>query len=126
MRLYTVVLLTMTSAASVFAQATGGKAAKPDMTSMFVMMGIIMAIMYFMMIRPEQKRQKKREAMLAAVQKNAKVVTTGGIHGTVHSVKDKTVMVKVADGVVLEFARAAIATILNDDGTVAGEAEKKS
>jgi preprotein translocase subunit YajC len=41
-------------------------------------------------------------------------------------VKDKTVMVKVADGVVLEFARPAIATILNDDGTVAGEAEKKS
>ncbi len=126
MRWYGVLLLTLGYAGSAFAQAKGAAGSKPDMTSMVVMMGVIMAIMYFMMIRPEQKRQKKRESMLAAVQKNAKIVTSGGIHGTVQSVKDKTVMVKVADGVVMEFARASIGSVLNDDGSESGAAEKKS
>jgi len=125
MRLRSVVLTAVVWAAPVRAQAQKAQSAKPDMTSMIVMMGLIMAIMYFMMIRPEQKRQKKREAMLSALQKNAKIVTTGGIHGTVHSVKDKTVMVKIADGVVAEFSRASVSSVLNDDGTDPAEAEKK-
>ena len=124
MRCYAVLLLVVGYAGCALAQG-GGQGAKPDMTSMVVMMGAIMAIMYFMMIRPEQKRQKKREAMLAALQKNAKVVTSGGIHGTIHTLKDKTVMVKVADGVILEFARASIGSILGDDGAAQDNTRKK-
>ncbi|MBD3241128.1 MAG: preprotein translocase subunit YajC, partial [Chitinivibrionales bacterium] len=55
---------------------------------MFLMMGVILAVMYLLMIRPEQKKQKERQSMLSALKKGNRVVTTGGIHGTVWNVKE--------------------------------------
>lgn len=108
--LFTALLL----AAPVLAQGESGKGQGPDMVQMVIMMGGILAIMYFLMIRPEQKKQKERQSMLGSLKKGQKVVTTGGIHGTLGNVKDKTAMVKVADGVVLEVAKASIASVAND------------
>jgi preprotein translocase subunit YajC len=72
----------------------------------------IFAVFYFLLIRPQQKQRKEREAMLAAVKKGDRVVTSSGLHGTVVGLNEHTVMLKVADQVKLEFDRAAIGRIV--------------
>lgn len=75
---------------------------------------IIIVIFYFFLIRPQNKKQKETEKMLAALKKGDKVVTIGGIHGVVSSVKEKTVIVKVDDNAKIEFTRSAIASVEGD------------
>jgi len=127
MRAVSAILCQLALASAAWAQNKPGPGgAAPDMTSMFLMMGVVLVIMYLLMIRPEQKKQKARQAMLSSLKKGMRVVTTGGIHGTVDHVKDKTVMVKVADQVRLEFSKAAVAGV--DDAeieTALVEPEKK-
>ena len=94
--------------------------------SFLPMMLIMFAVIYFLMIRPEQKKQKKRREMLSELKKGDRVVTAGGIHGTVGNVKDDSVMVKVADNVVMEFAKSSVTSVLNKDGSEKGAEPKKS
>lgn len=75
---------------------------------------LIILIFYFFMIRPQNKKQKETQKMLDALKKGDKVVTIGGIHGVVSSVKDKTVIVKVDDNCKVEFTRSAIASCESD------------
>src|SRR5574344_283225 len=75
---------------------------------------LIIAIFYFFIIRPQNKKQKETEKMLSALKKGDKVVTIGGIHGVVSSTKETTVIVKVDDNAKLEFNRSAIAAVIND------------
>jgi preprotein translocase subunit YajC len=122
MKKISAVLVTLGYAGMAMAQsgkATGG--AGGAFGQMLPMMLILFAIVYFLMIRPEQKKQKERQKMLDALKKGDKVVTAGGIHGTVNSVKDKTVMVKISDTVVVEVSRGSITAIGND--TTKGEKE---
>ena len=72
----------------------------------------IFAIFYFLLIRPQQRQKKEREALLAAVKRGDRVVTTGGLHGTVTGLNDHTVVLRVADQVKLEFDRSAIGRVL--------------
>lgn len=94
--------------------------------SFLPMMLIMFAIIYFLMIRPEQKKQKKRREMLSELKKGDRVVTAGGIHGTVGNVKEDSIMVKVADNVVLEFAKASVTSVLNKDGSEKGAEPQKA
>jgi preprotein translocase subunit YajC len=71
----------------------------------------IIAIFYFLIIRPQNKKQKETQRMLSALKKGDRVVTIGGIHGTIQTVKESTVIVKVDDGVKLEFGRNAISSV---------------
>lgn len=71
----------------------------------------VFVIFYFLLIRPQQKRAKDHQALVSAIKTGDKVITSGGIHGIVSNVKDKTVIVKVADNVKLEFDRAAITSV---------------
>lgn len=75
---------------------------------------LIIAIFYFFLIRPQNKKQKETEKMIAALKKGDKVVTIGGIHGVVSSTKEKTVIVKVDDNCKIEFNRSAIAGVETD------------
>lgn len=75
---------------------------------------LIIAIFYFFIIRPQNKKQKEAEQMRNALSKGDKVVTIGGVHGTVSSVKENTVIIKVEDGARIEFDRSAISTVLSD------------
>jgi preprotein translocase subunit YajC len=70
------------------------------------------AIMYFLIIRPQQKQRKEREALLAAVKKGDRVVTSSGLFGTVVGLSEHTVTLRVADQVKLEFERSAIGRIV--------------
>ena len=81
------------------------------------MMLIMFAVVYFLMIRPEQKKQKQRQAMLGAMKKGDRVLTSSGMLGTVGNVKDSTVMVKIAENTVVEFTKSAVTQIVNKDGT---------
>ena len=75
-------------------------------------LALIFVIFYFLMIRPQNKKQKETEKMIAALKKGDKIVTIGGIHGVVSSTKEQTVIVKIDDAVKMEFSRSAIATVV--------------
>jgi preprotein translocase subunit YajC len=70
------------------------------------------AIMYFLIIRPQQKQRRERETLLRAIKKGDRVVTSGGLYGTVVGLSEHTVTLKVADQVKLEFERSAIGRIV--------------
>jgi len=93
----------------------GGSSASSSgsMTTSLVTFALVIGIFYFLIIRPQNKKQKETKAMIDAVKKNDKVVTIGGIRGTVLSVKEETVIVKVDDECKLEFNKSAISTVLN-------------
>lgn len=87
---------------------------------------LIVVIMYFFMIRPQSKKQKETQKMIDALKKGDKVVTIGGIHGTISLTKEKTVIVKVDDNTKIEFNRTAIATVIVDKPVTEDKKEKKS
>ncbi len=76
---------------------------------------LMFAIFYFLLIRPQQKKQKQRTAMLGAVKKGDQIVTIGGIHGTVLELKEETVIVKISDNTKVTLERQAINQVLSDD-----------
>jgi preprotein translocase subunit YajC len=80
-----------------------------------VMMVIMVVMFYFLLIRPQQRQRKELAARIAALQNGDRVVTSSGIHGIVHNVKEHTVMIKVAEGTMLEFDKAAVASVLKKD-----------
>ena len=92
--------------------------------SSIIMIVAMIAVFYFLMIRPENKRKKEAEQMRAAVKTGDEVITIGGIIGTVVSVKDeKFVMETSADQVRIEFAKWAISS--NETAAAAAKAEAK-
>ena len=84
------------------------------MLSTIIMFGLIFVIFYFLIIRPQQKRQKEREKLLGALEKGDKVVTSGGLHGTISGLEEKTVLLQIADGVKVKVDRSAIGQVLKD------------
>ncbi len=90
----------------------------------FLPFGLVILIFYFLIIRPQNKKQKETERMLSALKKGDKVVTAGGIHGVIQSVKESTVVVKVDESCKLEFNRSAVTNVLLPKGEKAEKAEK--
>lgn len=90
---------------------TGGEAGGSSMVSTLIMFGAIFAIFYFMIIRPQQKKAKEREALLSALNKGDKIVTNGGMHGSIAGLDDKTCLVDFGNNVKIKFERSAIASI---------------
>jgi preprotein translocase subunit YajC len=79
---------------------------------MLITFALIIGIFYFLIIRPQKKKQKETQNMLAALKKGDKVATVGGIRGQVTSVKEQTVTVKVDENTKIEFNKAAVSTVL--------------
>jgi len=78
---------------------------------------LIIPVLYFVMIRPQQKRQKQWQAMLAAIKAGDRVTTAGGIRGIILSIKDDVIVIRVApDGIKLEVSKNAIASVTTDSG----------
>ncbi len=94
----------------------GGGGGASQLMPTLVMFGAMFAIFYFLMIRPQQKQKQERERMLSAIKRGDKVVTTSGMFGTVTNLSDKTVTLRVADQVKLEFERAAIGRVVEVQG----------
>ncbi len=83
-----------------------------------IMMGIMVVMFYFLLIRPQQRQRKQLAARIAALQAGDKVVTTSGIHGIIHNVRDTTVTIKVAEATMLEFDKGAVAVVQKKDVAV--------
>lgn len=100
------------SALFFLAQTTAPQPAPPSGAGMLVPMIAIFAIMYFLIIRPQNKRQKELATRVSALKTGDKVVTTGGIHGIVANVKEgATLSLKIADNVKIEVDKTAIASV---------------
>lgn len=89
----------------------GLPAAQGSSAMSIVMLVSIFAIFYFLLIRPQRKKEKERQAMIEAVKKGDKVTTIGGIKGMVTNVKESTVTVKVDDNCKLEFTKSAVSSV---------------
>ena len=89
---------------------TGGGGTGSFLSSLLIFIPII-AIFYFLIIRPQSKRQKETQRMLSTLKKGDRVVTIGGIHGTIQSVKEQSVIIKVDDNTKIEFSRSSVSSI---------------
>jgi preprotein translocase subunit YajC len=87
----------------------GGSAA---VLTQLLFFAAIFAIFWFLLIRPQQKQKREREQMLGALKRGDRVVTTGGLHGTITGLDEQKVVLRVADQVRLEFDRAAVGRVL--------------
>ncbi len=76
-----------------------------------VLMGIIYLIFYFLLIRPQAKKQKQHREMLQNLKKGDRVVTSGGLHGMVTKVKDEVAVLQVAENVRIEVSKNAITNL---------------
>lgn len=76
-----------------------------------VLMGMIFAIFYFLLIRPQQTKEKEHQKMLSQLAKNDSVITSSGIHGTIVNVKDKTLILRIDDNVKIEVEKSCIAYV---------------
>ena len=76
---------------------------------------VLLVMFYVLLIRPQQKQRKEQAARIAALQNGDRIVTSAGIHGIVHNVKEHTVVVKVAEGTMIEFDKAAITVVHKKD-----------
>ncbi|WP_461257987.1 preprotein translocase subunit YajC [Treponema sp. R80B11-R83G3] len=109
-------------------QASGadGAATGGDLLRTFLPFVLIIVIVYFLMIRPQSKKRKETEKMLAAIKKGDRVVTIGGLHGTIQSVKESTVIIKADDNVKLEFLRSAISNVVQPSKDKEDKIEEKT
>ena len=94
--------------------APSGGDAGGGLASTLVMFALIIGIFYFMILRPQQKRQKERQKLLEALKKGDKVITSGGLYGTIAGLDEKTVLIQVTDNVKMKFDRGSVATVLGD------------
>lgn len=87
---------------------------------------IMFAIFYFLLIRPQQKKAKQRNAMLAAIKKGDKIVTIGGVHGTIQDLTDDTITLRIAHNVNVTFDRGAINSVVSSSNEPAKSEPVKS
>lgn len=78
-----------------------------------VMMVVMFAVMYFAMIRPQKRQRQEHEARIAALKTGDKIVTNGGIYGTITNVKNTTVILKIADNVRIELDKTCVASVVS-------------
>lgn len=93
--------------------AQGGLLSSPMMLPI-----LMIVVMYFIIFRPQQKRMKEHQALIAAVKVGDHVVMECGVHGIITSIKDRTLMVKIADNVKVEYERGKIAAVAKKSDVV--------
>jgi preprotein translocase subunit YajC len=91
--------------------ASGGQSSGGSTLMSFLPIVAIIAIFYFLIIRPQSKKQKETKRMLDALKKGDKIVTIGGIHGVIQTVRESSVIVRVDESTKMEFSRSAIASV---------------
>lgn len=96
------------------APAAGGSGGQTQQSPLFMFgwLGIMLVIFYFMLIRPQQTRERERRKLLENIKSDDRVAFSGGIIGIVTNVKEKTFIVKIADNVKIEVSRGAVTQVL--------------
>lgn len=100
-----------------WAQAAGGGAAAPEINPIvsFLPFILIFVVFYFLLIRPQQKKAKERQAMVEALKKGDKVITTGGLIGTITNLGTKIITIQIAEGVRVKILRANIEELKDEE-----------
>ncbi len=93
----------------------------PSPITQFAPLIFIAIIFYFLLIRPQQKQRKEQQKLISSLKTGDKVVTSAGIHGMITNVKERTVLLKVADNVKIEVDKAAVATVLEREAGESAE-----
>ena len=101
------------------AQEAAKPAAQQGGMGMLVPMLLIFAIFYFLMIRPQQRKEKERRKMIEELRAGAKVVFAGGFIGTIKESREKTFLIEIAPGVSVEVARASVSGVAEEPVPVA-------
>lgn len=88
-----------------------------------MMMVVMFALMYFMIIRPQRRQKKEHEARIAALRSGDEIITTGGIYGMITNVKERVIVLKIAENVRIKIDKGSVATVLSkseetEDGPV--------
>lgn len=91
--------------------AGGNQGGLSGMMPTLIMFGMIILIMYFLMIRPQQKRQKEHRNMLESIKKGDNVITTAGLHGSVTDIDGNTLTIEIAPNVKVKFEKQSIASV---------------
>ncbi|MCC6764203.1 MAG: preprotein translocase subunit YajC [Deltaproteobacteria bacterium] len=107
-----------------WAQGAGGPAAGPSTLVNLLPIALMFVILYFLMIRPQQKRAKEHETMVQNLKRGDDVVTSGGIHGRIQAIADKILTVEVAPNVRIRLDRDQVATVLRGARTEEKDKEK--
>jgi preprotein translocase subunit YajC len=95
----------------IFALASpGGEGGNP--LTMFIPIIMVFIVFYLLLIRPQQKKQKEHQKLLSELGKGDKVVTNGGLYGTISDAKEHVVILKIAENVKVEVVKSAIATVI--------------
>jgi preprotein translocase subunit YajC len=94
-----------------FAAPSGGADPTGQLVSTLMMFGAMAVVMYLFIIRPQKKRQDEHQAMLNALKQGDKVVLSSGIHGSVSSIDDKTVLIQIADNVRIRVEKSAVTAV---------------
>ena len=87
-------------------------ASEPSPFLQFVPLIFLFVVFYFLLIRPQQKKQKDHATMLSKLEKNDEIVTAGGVHATVISVGEKTAIIRIADNVRVEIEKSAVSQVV--------------
>jgi preprotein translocase subunit YajC len=104
------------SVATLFAIWAGAAPATPGAGLTMLPLLLLIPIFYFLMIRPQQKRQKQWQSMLSSIKSGDRITTAGGIRGIILSIKDDAVILRVApDNIKIEVAKSAIASVTTQD-----------
>ena len=82
----------------------------------FIWIVVMIAMLYFLILRPQKKQQKERDAMLSSVKKGDRVVAIGGIHGIVRNIKEDRITLEIASEVYVHFSKSAIGQVLKSGG----------
>lgn len=102
-----------------------GAGGSGQLVTTFITFGLVIAIFYFLIIRPQNKKKKETQEMLSSIGKNDRVVTIGGIRGVVQSVKDDSVVLKVDDNTKMEFSKSAISNVLEKKSSAKESSQKE-
>jgi len=106
-------LLRFADVAHAASSPPGGAGGSSALFTQLLFFAAIFAIFYFLLIRPQQKQKRERQDMLTSLKKGDRVVTSGGLHGTIANIDEHKVVLRVADQVKLEFDRGAIGRIVD-------------
>ena len=90
---------------------------QPNPIASLLPFALMFLVLYLLILRPQMKKQKDQQRLVDELEKNDKIVTSGGIHGTILNIKDDILVVKIADNVKIEVSRAAVSRVKNKEKT---------
>ncbi len=101
-------LVTLLLGVAAFGQGTTASGAGSSVISLVVILGVFAAVFYFMLIRPQRRRQSKHSELVAGLKRGDNVITAGGIYGEIDSIGDTSVVLKLEDGGKIRLAKSSI------------------